>query len=311
MGLDGIFLRAVMLELETFVGAKVEKIVQISSYEIIFVLKKFRETKNLLISASSRLPKMHFTKNFPKGNLKKFYFETLLKNRLKSAWFSKIYQTGLDRIIYLEFVAKDEIAQEKIFVVAVEFFSRYSNIILYDKETLRIEDSIKRVSVDSYVERPLLPKLKFVALKEQQKINILKEDALKIVKKILTLKKITLKEAILQCLQGVGGFVAQVLSFNFGGKLIENFDEKDRAVLFKHITFLKNLIEKKQFKFVAVFKENMLKEFSFFDVSDFCCDFYVKEFGCSLAVDGSVAAAECNHVELGRAHSPPQFEFFA
>ena len=278
MGLDGIFLRAVILELETFVGAKVEKIVQISSYEIVFVLKKFRETKNLLISASANLPKMHFTKTPPKGNLKNFYFETLLKNRLKSAWFFKIYQTGLDRIIYLEFIAKDEIGQEKNFVVAVEFFSRYSNIILYNKETLKIEDSIKRVSLDSYKERPILPKLKFVALKEQEKINILKEDTLKIVKKILSFNGITLKEAIVKCLQGVGGFVAEVLSFKFGSRLIENFDEKDRANLFKHIVFLKNLIEKKEFKFVAVFKYNMLKEFSFFDVSKFCCKFYVKEF---------------------------------
>ena len=279
MGLDGAFLRAVVLELKDFVGAKVYKISQISSYELVFVLKKSKQTKNLIISISSSNPCIYFTKQGKsKIDEKKYVFETLIRSRMRSSWLFDVVQDGLDRVLKLHFKAKTEIGDEKDYIVYVEFFSRYSNIILYDLNTLKIEDSFKRVSLDSFVDRPVLPKLKMTFLKKQDKINILKIDSLEVVKKILGYKENTLKEVILKTLEGFSGFVADVVSFPFKDILIKDFSSQQRAYLYEIILFFKKILEKGDFEFVAVFLDGKLKDFTFFDVTKFSYLFSIKKF---------------------------------
>lgn len=278
MGLDGIFLRGVKNELENFKNARVFKIKQISNYEILITLKKERKIKNLLICVSASIAKIHFTKNLKKTQTKNFNFETLLKNRLKSSWLVEVKQEGLDRIIYLEFKAKDEIGEEKNYVMCVELFSRYSNIIFYNKDTLKIEDAIKRVSIDSFSKRPVLPKLTMTFLKEQEKINILNFEVLDVVRKILACEELNLKQALVFCLQGISGFVAEIFCSNFKETKIKNFSEDEKVELFNLILFLKNVIENFNFEFVVVFKDGMPKDFTYFNVSKFFNGFSVKKF---------------------------------
>lgn len=278
MGLDGLFLKAVEAEIALFKGARVEKIFQISSYEIVFVLKKFKQTKNLIVSAGSSVAKMHFTKNVLKNFSKSYFFETLLKSKLKRSWLLDVKQKGLDRVFSLKFKAKDEIGEEKNFVVCAEFLPRYSNIIFYEEKTLKILDAIKKISLDSYEKRPVLPKLKFVPLKCSKRLNLLEKDPLELLKAILNQKSLTLKDAILKTLEGFGTFTANVLSFKFKNKLVSCFSEKEKELLFEIFVFLQNIFKEKNFEFVAVFKEGVLKEFSFFNVTGFCENYSVKKF---------------------------------
>ncbi len=278
MGLDGAFLRAVVFDLKDFVGAKVYKISQLSSYELVFVLKKSKQTKNLIISISSSNPCVYFTKQIKKGiDEKKYVFETLIRSRLRSSWLVDVVQDGLDRVLKLHFKAKTEIGDEKDYIVYVEFFSRYSNIILYDLETLKIEDSFKRVSLDSFIDRPVLPKLKMTFLEKQDKLNILEIDSLEVVQKILEQKESTLKEAILKTLEGFSGFVADVISFSFKNILIKDFSSQQKAYLYEIISFLKKTLDG-NFEFVAVFLDGKLKDFTFFDVTKFSDLYNIKKF---------------------------------
>ena len=278
MGLDGAFLRAVVLELKDFVGAKVYKIAQLSSYELVFVLKKSKQTKNLIISISPSNPCVYFTKQVKKGiDEKKYVFETLIRSRLRSSWFFDVVQDGLDRVLKLHFKAKTEIGEEKDYIVYVEFFSRYSNIILYDLKTLKIEDSFKRVSLDSFIDRPVLPKLKMTFLEKQNKVNILEIDSLEIVKKILENEENTLKEAILKTLEGFSGFVADIVSFSVKDILIKDFSSQQKAYLYEIVSFLKKTLDG-NFDFVAVFLDGKLKDFTFFDVTKFSDLYNIKKF---------------------------------
>ena len=278
MGLDGAFLRAVVLELKDFVGAKVYKISQLSSYELVFVLKKSKQTKNLIISISPSNPCVYFTKQVKKGiDEKKYVFETLIRSRLRSSWLFDVVQDGLDRVLKLHFKAKTEIGEEKDYIVYVEFFSRYSNIILYDLKTLKIEDSFKRVSLDSFIDRPVLPKLKMTFLEKQNKVNILEIDSLEIVKKILENEENTLKEAILKTLEGFSGFVADIVSFSVKDILIKDFSSQQKAYLYEIVSFLKKTLDG-NFDFVAVFLDGKLKDFTFFDVTKFSDLYNIKKF---------------------------------
>ena len=278
MGLDGIFLHAICLEIEKFKNARVEKISQISEYELVICLKKQKKVANLLISVSATNPLIYFAKNFKKSSLKIFNFESLIKNRLKNSYFIDVFQAGLDRVLYLNFSAKDEIGSKKEFVLAVELIARYGNIILFNKKTLEIEDAIKRVYEKNFLKRPILPKQKFIMLKEQEKLNILKEEELYVLKKIISLKEKTLEEALFCCLQGVSKFVASCFAKKFKKKLIFEFNEQEKTLLFNLIVFLKNLIVNGNFCFVVILKEGLLKDFSFFDVSNFCSFRVLKKF---------------------------------
>ena len=278
MGLDGAFLRAVVLEIKDFVGAKIYKISQLSSYELVFVLKKSKQTKNLIVSISPSNPCVYFKKEVKKGiDEKKYVFETLIRSRLRSSWLFDVVQDGLDRVLKLHFKAKTEIGDEKDYIVYVEFFSRYSNIILYDLKTLKIEDSFKRVSLDSFIDRPVLPKLKMTFLEKQNKINILKTDSLEVVQKILEQKESILKEAILKTLEGFSGFVADVVSFSFKDILVKDFSSQQKAYLYEIISFLKKTLEG-NFEFVAIFLDGKLKDFTFFDVTKFSNLYNIKKF---------------------------------
>lgn len=284
MGLDGIFLRAVALELKAIENFKVQKIIQPSSYEVVISFRGFGESKSLLISASASAPKIHFTNNSFSGCDKVFPFGIILKNRLRSAKLVKVYQEGLDRIIYLEFGSVDEIGQLQHFVLSVELFSRYSNIILYNKSSLKIEDAVKRVNIDSFTTRPVLPKLSFIKLASQEKLDISKEDGLLIFRKIFEFGEKSLSEAFLGCLQGVSKFVATVLGSKFEGVPVCSLNENARAFVFDVILRLKSMLQHGSFDFVAVLKEGKLKDFTFFDVSKFCSSFEVKKFGSASEV---------------------------
>ena len=278
MGLDGAFLRAVVFNLKKYVGARVSKILQLSHYELVFVLKKLKETKNLMISINPSSPAIYFTKNIQKTKTLNFSFETLLRNRLKTSFLVDLEQDGLDRILKLYFSAKDEIGQQRDFVLCLEFLGRYGNIIFYDLDSLKIEDSIKRVSIDSFPKRPVLPKLKFASFKEQTKINILEQDSLFISKKILEQKEKKLEDAIVETLEGFSFFIARIIGFPYRDVLIKDFSEKDRAFVFDFVSYFKDILKHGRFKFMAIFQEGRLKDFSFFDVKKFVDFFETKEF---------------------------------
>ncbi len=278
MGLDGIFLRGVLKELKEMKGARVEKIFQISNYEIVFLLKKFKIKKNLLISVSANAPKIHFTNKHYKDVAYNSCFIMLLKSRLKSKILSDIVQKGLDRVLELQFEGYDDIGEKKNYTLAVELILRYSNIILFDKDTLKIEDAIKRISLNLFSKRPILPKLKFIALEKQEKINILKEDTLDVVNKLLSMTESSLKEAMMRNLQGIGKFVANILTLRFSDKKIKNFSTSDKEALFQIISDLKKIVLEEKFEFVAVFEEGQLKEYSFFNILKYTDKYTIKRF---------------------------------
>ena len=62
MALDGIFLHDLLQDLSPIlIDSKIDKINQPEKDEIILTLRKNRKNYKLLISASSKFPRLHFT----------------------------------------------------------------------------------------------------------------------------------------------------------------------------------------------------------------------------------------------------------
>jgi predicted ribosome quality control (RQC) complex YloA/Tae2 family protein len=106
----------------------------------------------------------------------------LLRKNLQGLRISSIEQHLLDRVIIITVSGKDELGYQNYKQIVVEIMGKYSNIILLDKSSNKIIDSIKRVNSDMSRVREVLPGLIYVFPPTNNKldpreinINIFKE----------------------------------------------------------------------------------------------------------------------------------------
>ena len=115
------------------VGAKITKIIQPIKEELILILKQNRFEYKLLINVSSACPSMYISAEHELGNINPNMFCMLLRKHILGGRITKIAQQGLDRIIYIEFLAQNQIGENHKFSLAVELMGRYSNLVLLDE----------------------------------------------------------------------------------------------------------------------------------------------------------------------------------
>ena len=86
-------------------------------------------------------------------------FCMLMRKKLLNAQLVDIRQSGLDRILYLDFNATNEIGDKIKLILSIEIMAKYSNIILFDGDG-KIVDAIKRVDLSQSAVRQILPGFK-------------------------------------------------------------------------------------------------------------------------------------------------------
>ena len=105
MALDGLFLHCIGQELETAViGAKVDKVYQPSSEELVLTLRsRDLGALKLLLCARANSPRIHLTKAAFENPATPPMLCMLLRKRLGGATLTGIRQAGFDRILFLDF----------------------------------------------------------------------------------------------------------------------------------------------------------------------------------------------------------------
>ena len=277
MALDGIFLRSIKNELCDYIGSRIDRIYQPLPHEIVIFLRNPRKNVKLLICADSACARIHLTQKALKNPQNPPMFCLLLRKRLGNGRLNSVSQSGLDRVVSLEFETKSEIGDVENYVLSVEIMGRHSNIILYDKKNGVIVDAIKRVSESMSRVRPVLPKIKYESVPSKTKLNILENDPAHIVGKVCETKGCFLDKALLLTIEGISPLISRELSLNMQEKFVESFDILDKTAIFDRIRKLINLIKSNEFKYVALIEKNMPKEFSFIDITQYG-KFYSKKF---------------------------------
>lgn len=177
MSLDGIVTRAIIQELNnTLLGGRIDKIYQHERDEILINVYNKGKNNRLLISASSNNPRIHLT-NYGKTNPSSPpMFCMLLRKHLSGGIILNIEQLYLDRVIFIDISSLDELGQPSEKRLVIEIMGKYSNIILIDKASTKIIDSIKRVTLDMSRVRQVLPGIKYEYPQLNNKINPLVLD---------------------------------------------------------------------------------------------------------------------------------------
>lgn len=171
MAFDGLFTKAMTTELQKLVTGRITKIHQPNMQEIILHIRANGENCKLLFSIHPSYARVHLTEQAIENPSEPPMFCMLLRKHIDGGFISKITQLDADRIVIFEIQSKNEIGDPIVRELHAEIMGRHSNLILIDKESNKIVDSLKHLSpaVNSY--RTILPGQPYVAPPAQSKVN--------------------------------------------------------------------------------------------------------------------------------------------
>lgn len=172
MSLDGIVIKSLVNELNLkILNGRIEKIYQPERDEIILNIRNKGEKFKLLLSASSNNPRVHITESVKGNPLNPPMFCMLLRKHLQGGRIVNISQPSLERIVKIDIQSLDELGILSTKELIIEVMGRHSNIILIDKTSSKVIDSIKRITPDISSVRLILPGLEYKLPPTQNKIN--------------------------------------------------------------------------------------------------------------------------------------------
>ena len=217
MAFDGVMLHYVKEEIkENAMDARVSQIHQPNRDELVIALRSKNGNKKLLISTRANSPRVCFTEHSPENPTTPPMLCMLLRKRLGGAKLVDIRQPELERILFLDFIATNELGDRVKLSLCVEIMGKYSNIILID-ENENIIDALKRVDFTMSTQRLVLPNIKYELPPKQDKLCIFTSDSREIVQKSLdTPGEMKLSKALLSAMQGISPIIARELEYQTG-----------------------------------------------------------------------------------------------
>lgn len=134
----------------------------------------------------------------------------MLRKYLEGAILESIEQIDNDRVIHFHFTRRDELGDLQALVLIVELMGRHSTILLMNKTSGKIVDTIKHIGHSQNTYRTLLPGAVYVAPPMQSTLNPFTASRTKIFEELSTLDPLTAKE-LQQRFQGLGRDTAEEL----------------------------------------------------------------------------------------------------
>lgn len=177
MALDGIFLNSLINNLkDVLIDSKIDKINQPEKDEVILTIRKERKNYKLLISASSKFPRIHFTEISKENPLKAPMYLMVLRKYLTAGRIIDVFQKDGDRIVVIKVESRDELGFDSEYSLIVEIMGRHSNITLVRDRDNKIMESIKHITPDINSYRVLYPGATYVEPPKSIKLNPFKLD---------------------------------------------------------------------------------------------------------------------------------------
>ncbi|RAK23312.1 putative ribosome quality control (RQC) complex YloA/Tae2 family protein [Anoxybacillus vitaminiphilus] len=216
MSFDGIFTYVMTKELkETIESGRITKIHQPFKHELVLQIRARGQNYKLLLSAHPTYARVHLTNEAYDNPAEPPMFCMLLRKHLEGSIIETVKQVDLDRIIIIETKGRDEIGDLSVKQLIIEIMGRHSNIILVDKKTNTIIDSIKHLPPSVNRHRTVLPGYEYIAPPSHGKINPLLVNEETILKK-LDFNSGKLAEQLVQHFSGISPLFAKEAVFRAG-----------------------------------------------------------------------------------------------
>lgn len=175
MSFDGIFTKAVVDEITPLLlNGKINKINQPDKNEINIQIYN-KENYKLLLSCANNLSRIHLSEKNKKNPIMAYNFCMLLRKHLVGGTIKNIYQHKMDRVVCFEIENLNELKELNKKLLIIEIMGKHSNIILVDKESNKIIDSIKHIDSRQSSIREVFPNKDYFFVKDEKE-NILEEN---------------------------------------------------------------------------------------------------------------------------------------
>lgn len=215
MSFDGIFLHHMTAELQPLVGGRIQKINQPFEQELVLTVRSAGKSHKLLLSAHPVFGRVQLTKTDFQNPQNPNNFVMILRKYLAGAFIEQIEQVGNDRQIILHISTKDEIGDSLKIALITEIMGKHSNIILLEKTSQKIIESIKHIGFSQNQYRTILPGSTYIAPPLNTAIDPFKATDEEIFEALQT-------EQLQQKLQGIGRDSKNALT----GLSVKEFNEK-------------------------------------------------------------------------------------
>lgn len=272
MALDGIFLSCVKKELDFLIGGRVDKIAQPSREEIIITMRTRGGTEKLLLSASANSARVHITKENVENPKAPPMFCMLLRKHFGNGRLLDIRQDGLERILYFDFEAMNELGDMVKVTLATEIMGRCSNIIIINADG-KIIDSIKRVDPEMSGERPVLPGMSYSLPPKTERLDFRSCTKEELLSALEAQPDGDLAKTLVKTFEGVSPIVAREWVFNASdGEQIRKSGLNDNILEKLCLTLKKSADELENGKNIYTIikeKDGLLMDFSFMSISQY------------------------------------------
>ncbi|MDD2295764.1 MAG: NFACT family protein, partial [Eubacteriales bacterium] len=172
MSYDGLFAGVTARQLDRLlVGAKIEKIYQPEPDEILMQVYTRDGRRKLLLSTQPSSAAVYLTERNFENPAAAPAFCMLLRKHLQSGRIVQVRQPQTERMIEILIETVNEMGYSVNKCLMAETMGKHSNLILIDRETGKIIDSIKRISIDVNRYRQLLPGLPYTPPPTQDKLD--------------------------------------------------------------------------------------------------------------------------------------------
>lgn len=215
MALDGITIANIVHDLKTnLMGARISKIAQPESDELLLTIKTPAGQKRLYVSASASLPLVYLTDENKPSPFTAPNFCMLLRKHIANGRIVSVRQPSLERIVVLEIEHLDELGDLCRKKLILEIMGKHSNVIFCDEED-RIIDSIKHVSAQMSSVREVLPGRTYFIPDTMHKADPLTISESDFISQ-LRQKPAALSKALYTSLTGISPVVAEEICFLSG-----------------------------------------------------------------------------------------------
>lgn len=210
MNLEGLTLKLVTDNLnKELLGSKIYRVYMPNAQTVLLLVRRSRDTSALVADMNGGSPCLYIPEKLPENPETPPSFCMLLRKHLEEGRITKIYQSGLDRVITLEI---DMLGQSSKIItkkLICELTGKNSNLILTQDDV--IIDSLKHVGASQSSYRAILPGKEYMAPPPQTGLNLLTADPTTIVSEANSIPSANFAKAFVSATTGMGKATATQL----------------------------------------------------------------------------------------------------
>jgi len=232
MALDGIVTRAIVHELQACIGARIHKIHQPTSHDLVLQIRGAGMQGKLLLSANPTYPRVHWTTSTFVNPLEAPMFCMLIRKYCEGGLIEDVRQVGTERIIHFRVRSRDELGDVSVKTLVIELMGRHSNIILLDEASGTIHDGIHHVTPAISTYRIVMPGTSYVSPPQQGKADPLSlQEEGEFSEALQTQSASTLDKLLVASFSGISPLLAKEITHRSGisgnaGDAIEPLDSE-------------------------------------------------------------------------------------